>query len=442
MTESNNTASSGSFGAYQRRFLLSAGGALVLRIAAAGLGFLIILTLARVLGARDYGVYAYAMAWIGVLGVPATLGFPQMVVRNVAVYQEKGEWALLAGLLRLTVRIVAVVSLVLTVVCGLVVWMWWGGKENNLMPLAFLVALPILPVVALVQIRQAALRGFHDIMRGQLPELLVRPAFFLILLLVLFGLLGRFSAQLALSANFVAVSISLVVSTIWLGKVRKGKPIVRIPMLRVGSWFYEAVPLAMVAGMQTINFQADMLILGAMKGPTELGVYAISRRLSDFLAFGLLAAETAVAPRIASLYASRERAMLQAIVVKSGRMAMAFVVPVVLILAFFGKDLLKVMGPEFSSGFSALMILATAQVINVLFGPNGQLAIHTGHGKGAMVCVAVGACVNISLNFLLVPRWGVVGSAMATGVSLVTWNLLLTIYLYRRTGIRTLAVFS
>lgn len=442
MTEPHSTGSNGSFGAYQRRFLLSAGGSLALRIIAAGLGFLIMLILARVLGAKDYGVYAYAMAWIGVLGVPATLGFPQMIVRNVAVYQERGEWALLAGLLRLTTRIVVSVSFVLAAVCGLIVWVRWGSRENNSMPLAFLVALPILPVIVLVQIRQAALRGFHDIMRGQLPELFVRPVFFLLLLLLLFGLFGRFSAKLALFANFLAVSISLVLATIWLGKVRKGKPIVRIPVFSVGSWFYEALPLAVVAGMQTINFQADMLILGTIKGPTDLGVYAISRRLSDFLAFGLLAAETAVAPRIASLYASRERAMLQAIVVKSGRMAMVFVAPVVLILVFFGKDLLEVMGPEFSSGFSALMILATAQVINVLFGPNGQLAIHTGHGKGAMVCVAVGACVNISLNFLLVPRWGVVGSALATGVSLVTWNLLLTIYLYRRTGIRTLAVFS
>lgn len=83
----------------------------------------------------------------------------------------------------------------------------------------------------------------------------------------------------------------------------------------------------------------------------------------------------------------------------------------------------------------AFIVLSIGQLINVSFGPVGQLAIHTGHEKGTAVVIGVGAMINVILNVLLIPQWGMFGAAIATAVSLTAWNLLLTIFIYMRTGI-------
>jgi len=53
----------------------------------------------------------------------------------------------------------------------------------------------------------------------------------------------------------------------------------------------------------------------------------------------------------------------------------------------------------------------------------------------------VGAAVNIVLNLLLVPAWGMQGAAIGNAFSVVCWNVLATVALYRVTGIRS-TVFS
>jgi O-antigen/teichoic acid export membrane protein len=42
---------------------------------------------------------------------------------------------------------------------------------------------------------------------------------------------------------------------------------------------------------------------------------------------------------------------------------------------------------------------------------------------------------RIAFNFLLVPRWGIEGAAVAYAIGMVVWNVWTTIPLYRKTGI-------
>ena len=51
------------------------------------------LLLVRLLGAKEYGVYTYAVFWASLLSVPAVIGLDTLFVREVAQYKEE-SWSL------------------------------------------------------------------------------------------------------------------------------------------------------------------------------------------------------------------------------------------------------------------------------------------------------------------------------------------------------------
>src|SRR5947209_5639161 len=114
--------------ATEGRPVRAAAGSLALRVASLGLGFICHLLLTRLLRAHGYGLYAYALAWMKALSVPATLGLERLLVREVATYHARSDWASWRGLLiwaRRTllaasagIALVAVAATCAALVCG------------------------------------------------------------------------------------------------------------------------------------------------------------------------------------------------------------------------------------------------------------------------------------------------------------------------------------
>src|ERR1043166_6415893 len=75
-------------------------GSFALKGVLTGLSLFITLVLTRSLGALDFGVYAYALAWVNFLTIPALVGLDRMLVREVAAGQVQSEWGVVRGLLR------------------------------------------------------------------------------------------------------------------------------------------------------------------------------------------------------------------------------------------------------------------------------------------------------------------------------------------------------
>ena len=64
-------------------------GTVVLKIASLSFGLLINIMLARLLGVKGFGAYAFSLAWAGLLGVPAVMGLDSFLVRKISVYHNR-----------------------------------------------------------------------------------------------------------------------------------------------------------------------------------------------------------------------------------------------------------------------------------------------------------------------------------------------------------------
>jgi O-antigen/teichoic acid export membrane protein len=151
---------------------------------------------------------------------------------------------------------------------------------------------------------------------------------------------------------------------------------------------------------------------------------------SQMVFLGLSAINVIAAPMISELYWHDRHAELRRLVRLAALGVVATAFPAVILLVVFGRPILRLFGPAFVTGYAALVILCCGQLINALAGSVGFLMTMTGHQKQAAVIVAVTATLNVALNLLLIPPYGMAGAAAATAVTTAAWNLAMLAYVW------------
>jgi O-antigen/teichoic acid export membrane protein len=406
-------------------------GSFALRVGSTVLGFITGILLARLLGAKGYGIYTYAFAWTNLLIIPATLGLNRLLVREVATYNTQAAWGRIRALLRWSNGMVALLSVAIAVAAAAVFWKALGGNATSY---ALVIALASLPFTTLTTLRQGALRGLRHIVTGQLPEMLLRPLLLIALVLGAYALLGRLNALWVVALAVLAIGISFAVGA-WLLQ-RALPPGIRHaqPEYSVRKWLGSAFPFMFIGGMLVINSYTDVIMLGILRDQASVGVYSIVVRVATLTTFVIAAADAALAPSLANLFVTGNLKRLEFVVRRSTFLVMLFTLPITLAIIVFGKPILSVFGQDFTQGFTALVILSLGQFANVATGTVGTLLSMTGHERDTATAVAVSAALNIVLNAILIPRWGLVGAGTATACSIVVQNVLLARFVYRRLG--------
>ncbi|MBK5286320.1 MAG: polysaccharide biosynthesis C-terminal domain-containing protein, partial [Bacteroidia bacterium] len=102
----------------------------------------------------------------------------------------------------------------------------------------------------------------------------------------------------------------------------------------------------------------------------------------------------------------------------------------------FGEEVLNLFGKHFEAGKSTLMILIFGNMFNVIAGPAGYVLTMTGHERLAFIAMSISCVLNIALNLILIPAYGITGAAIAVSFALLSWNILITIFTIKKTGIR------
>ncbi|MBE9554565.1 MAG: flippase [Proteobacteria bacterium] len=410
-----------------------AAGILALRVIAAGIGFLGGILLARMLGSNGLGVLAYASAWVGVIMIPATLGFQQLLPREIARYQSQGDWGLLAGILAFSRHSVIAVSITLAVAAGLLAWIISGFETSSTVVTTFWIALLAVPFNSLIQIRQSAMRGLGHVVWGQVPETLVAPALNLAILAVLYlaydaSLLPEEAVSIGLAITILAFLIgNRLLAGLLPAPVGSAEPAVAKRL-----WLGSALPMVMITGMEVINSQTDIIMLGTMTTEDQTGVYTVAARSAALVVFVWGSVNMAIGPIIARTHYGGDHAGVQDIVRKSAIVIFLCTVPICGALYLFGKEFLSLYGPEFVSGQTALNILLIGNIVNALAGSVGLILKMTGHERDVLWTGIMAALANIILNAILIPRFGLEGAATATTISMSIWPLAAGIMVFRR----------
>jgi len=416
--------------------LRAASGTFVLKVAYAGLSFAAMVVLARILGTTGYGVYAFATAWVALLGLFAIIGFDRLLVREIARLPSQAGWRPVRGLLRRSNQIVALASITLAAVAAVIGGATLGDEFRS----TFWIAMLLVPVLSLSLLRQAAMQGLNRVVLGFVPETLVRPALLLVLVAVAYLAIGdALDAPEAMALTVVAACVAFGLGAHLLRRSLPAEMHGVPPEYRTRDWLRSAAPLTVLGAMGLIDTHTGTVMLGAVEGPDSAAVYAVASRSAEFIALVLLAVNAPLAPAISRLYSSNDMTRLQETVTRTARTTLALTLPVAAVFMVFPTLILQLFGSGFTGGGDALVILAAGHLFNATMGSVGILLVMTGHERDAVVGVGLATVMNVALTAALVPVWGIEGAALARGVSLVVWNVVLAVFTYRRLKIHSTA---
>ena len=413
---------------------------LFLKISQAFFSFMTTVLLARILGAEGYGIYAYAFAFVMLLSMPAQAGLPQLVIRETARGIAEGKPELVQGIWRWSGKVVLIISIILVFVIGSILFILKNG-QFNLKEWTFFWALLFVPFMCLNNLRGAALRGLHKVIIGQLPEFFIRPAlFFTSLCIAGIFLHQRLTPPQAMALNVFAAVLAFIIGA-WLLWRNTPSSIYKItPVYDSKKWIKSLLPLAFIGGILVINNQTDIVMLGIFKPLDQVGIYRVAARLALFASFGLQAVNMVVAPRFAALYAKREIKRLQHLATRGAQVVLVFNLLITGFFVLFGETFLKwIFGKDFTPAYIPLLILLIGQLVNSAAGSVGVLLNMSGHERDTACGLALAAGINILLNLALIPPLGPKGAAIATSVSMITWNVILWWFVRKRLGINSLA---
>ena len=211
------------------------------------------------------------------------------------------------------------------------------------------------------------------------------------------------------------------------------------PKYQAKTWLYSALPFMFMGSMYLIKSRTDLVMLGAIQGAEAVGIYFAVARGAQLIDFVTNAANTVLGPNIASLYAEGKTEQIEKILIKSSRGVLLISLPIIIALAGFGYWYLLLFGSEFTQGKNALIILCVGQLANVMTGSVGLLLSMTGHERYTLISRGGSTVLNVVLNALLIPRWGIEGAAIATASSAILLNLENTIWVRKKLGIHCTA---
>jgi len=406
-------------------------GSFIVNVLSAGVGFLCHVLLARLLGRRDYGIYAYAFSWMTLLGLLATVGLDGAFRRFLPVYRAQGDWAAFRGLFRFGHAIVVFAGVGGAVLALLAVRGFGPSLGNGYGP-TLAIAAGLVPLLGLGLLARAGLEAQRRAVQGQIPLRLVRPALTIgFVVPAVMVLPGRMNAPGAMALHVLATLAAVLLGHTLL--FRALPPATRgvMPRTERRAWLDMSLPVFALTILGLVLQQIDLLMLGALPGAATTGAYAAAQRLVLPASLGMVAVNSITVPMMAELHETGRHRELQRVLSTAALGIFVTTIPMALVLCAFAGPFLRLFGPGFDEARNALLLLLACQVVGAVTGSVGYLLTMTGYQVRTALVLAMCTAANVALNLVFIPRWGMEGAAFATLLTTIAWNAVLLLFVLR-----------
>lgn len=397
--------------------------------------------LARIYGADVVGILALSLSAYGIASIFSVIGTEISSVRFIAQYVTNGKYQLIyiyKKILRIVIPLSVIIGTCLFFLSPLV-----ANKvfHKPMMTIPIRIFALIIPFGAIQKINMSSLRGLKKIRESIFFQTVFPPLVNIITLIMITYIFIK-NYITPIYANALTIVIACILTTIvWLRKILETtlsttpkqetslKSSVEVPELLKVS-----IPMFLSSSMFLIMKWADIFILGMYRSSHEVGIYRIASKIAWPTSFVLVAVISIVAPKFSELFFNNKKKEVEKVAKFSSKLAFFLSFPIILSIVFFAKPILSIFGTAFIYGSQSLIVLLFGQLFHVYFGTNGTLLNMTGFEKEFGLILLVGVILNIILNIVLIPKFGIIGAAFATALSTTCWNLIASIFIYKNYG--------
>ncbi len=395
-------------------------------VTGASIGLLLAAVISRHLGTGGAGAYFLVVAAFMIVSNVAELGADTGLVRFLSAARATGRPDLGPYLVMIAVRPVLLVGVAAVVAAG--VWAVSSPALPAGLPIWFVVtAFAAAILSSLIAVLLAATRGLGDVVTYPMLQNVALPVLRLVGVVAVLVAGGGTTAVLV--AWIAPVPIVLAVGAVVVAGLlirvssaaRSGT--IALPdaeRRRVGREFWSfSAARGLSAAAEVLLEWADVIIVGILASPESAGVYAVVTRCARAGEVVQQAARIAVGPQISA-------ALARGATGEAGRLyggvtaAMIWLSwPFYIVVAVFADALLSVFGQGFERGAVSLAVLSGAMAVAAAAGTVQTILLMGGRSRWQLADKSVALAINIGLNLLLVPAWGIEGAAVAWAVTIL-----------------------
>lgn len=375
-------------------------------------GVVVGLWLARYLGPAEYGLLNFALALTGLFGAVATLGLQGVVVRELVQSPVQREETLgTAALMQIIGSFVAFGLLATSLT-----WLRADDPGGKLIIIT-------LGTIILFRVGEIAAYWFESQVQSKYTVwvqnfTLFSFALLKALLILKNAQLDTFAMVMALEAAFAATFLLLAMNKFGPKFNRLRVNFYKIPKLLHDGWPLMLSSLAIVFYMKT-----DQVMLGHLLGDQAVGIYSAALKLSEVWYFIPMMITASIFPSILQTKARNVEqyyARLQKLFDLMVWLSLIISLP----LAILSNQIVSFLyGSSYSSAADVLLIHAWTTVPVFLSVATSQWYLAENRQIFLFQSTLVGATMNVTLNFLLIPAYGPSGAAVATLVSYLSVSL-------------------
>lgn len=402
------------------------------RIFGLGTSFFIVLLISRWFGVINYGSYsltftiAQATAMIFGLGIPNAL---IMLTGNKNLNKIEAKKLLFSGL-KVTLLFSLIPSFLFYLSADFIAVRLFDNINLNRFFEIVACTIPFFIIHELFLYYFISVKKFihFNIFMFVLPNL------FLILFLLLFYYMAKtdFYTFLAFALSIVLI-VLIEIIVVYESKIhKKPKVISSKTLLKTAS------PMLFSGLLLYLLNWTDVIMLGIMTNEREVGIYNIAYKIGSVGFLVIVSVSTIITPKIAALYGSGNLKELQKLINSSTRLISILTIPIVLVLVIGSDFILSFFGENVIEGSTTLIIVSIGVLFSAIAGNVDQILNMTNNQIVLRNITTISFFINIILNFILIPNFGIKGAAIASLISNVFINSVCVYYIKKKLGFYTL----
>ena len=175
---------------------------------------------------------------------------------------------------------------------------------------------------------------------------------------------------------------------------------------------------------QTLTQRLDVLILAAVVSVKDAGVYGTVSRCMIAGVFVATAVKQVVQPRLRRLIVRKEMGAVKTMYGASTTWLVIATWPAYIAMAVYAPLVMRAFGQSYERGANALVILCLTMLVASACGLVDVVLLMLGKSWLSTANVVLALVLNVVLNVLLAPRFGMIGSAWAWSVAILATNVI------------------
>lgn len=379
--------------------------------------------LARVLGAKQLGIYSFVTSGANVIVTIGLLGTYNYGCREIAYYRDN------INKLRNVYNQIYTLRNILGIILSMVYLLWsvWQKEYMIYCLLYYTWVLSMIIDPSWFFIGQEDMKW--TVIKNSSIKIVTMVFIFLFVhenrgLFIYIGIMG----------------IGALLGNLWLFfQLKKTSIKHRITTVNIKQHLKGALALFWPQAASLFYLQIDKIMLGYLSGDiSNVSYYDYGEKIVTIPLALITILSTVMMPRIANEYAKKNIGAIRALLIKTGSFSLMFAMPMMLGMAVCANKLIPwYLGNSYSPTISVILLLSPMIITNALSGISGnQYLVATNQTSILLKAYVSAALINVCVNVVLIPRFGCCGAAIATIVSATISIVIQYYYMNKQIGVK------